>query len=308
VQNNTPWLIAIMGPTGSGKTEVAEQLAAELNAQLINADAFQVYRGFDIGTAKPADTSLYELIDICEPDQGFGVGAWIRLVSDLLAKLYEEGRNVVIVGGTGYYVRALFEEYSDLKGEPDPAVRAALSERTHESRAIELLVRDPEIEDRVDMNNPIRVQRALERILSPGEPVKFTVPPFRKVKFGLKIEPNILDQNLEARARKMLDSGWEEELHGLQSQGLTIEAPAMRAIGYEQVAGLISGELQEPEAIMRISLLVRQYAKRQRTWLRSEPHLIEIEAAPGESLAAEDALNQIRSHLDRLGSTKWRSQ
>src|SRR5688572_23240532 len=124
-----PFLLAVMGPTASGKTDLAEHLADETGAQLINADAFQVYKGFDIGTAKSVNANRYELIDIREPDESFGVGEFVQLANAELERLFAGGTSAIVVGGTGLYVRALFEEYEAMSGPPDPQLRADLEAR-----------------------------------------------------------------------------------------------------------------------------------------------------------------------------------
>src|SRR5471030_1762482 len=109
-----------MGPTASGKTEVAEALADQLCAQLVNADAFQIYQGMDVGTAKPLRKADYRLVDIRNPSEGFGVGEFVTLAQEVLSECWEAGKNVVVVGGTGLYMRALFEEYAEMAQAPDP--------------------------------------------------------------------------------------------------------------------------------------------------------------------------------------------
>ena len=126
--NREPLLIAVMGPTGSGKTPLAEALADELDAQLINSDAFQVYRKLDIGTAKPVSKDRYKLLDLIEPNEPFGLGEWLKLAAAEITRSYEMNQNVILVGGTGLYVRALFEQYSGMSGQPDPGLRRLLNE------------------------------------------------------------------------------------------------------------------------------------------------------------------------------------
>src|SRR5687768_12536419 len=121
-----PFLLAVMGPTASGKTPLAEDLANHYSAQLINADAFQVYRGFDIGTAKPLHRDRYLLMDIREPNEQFAVGEFVDLAQQRLNELWELQRSGILVGGTGLYIRALMEEYSEMMSRPDHAVRERL--------------------------------------------------------------------------------------------------------------------------------------------------------------------------------------
>lgn len=288
-----------MGPTGSGKSGLAESLAAETGARLVNADAFQVYRGLDIGTNKPADRQRYALLDIKEPEEDFGVGEWVRLALAELAAAWEARRNVVVVGGTGLYVRALMEEYSDLRPPPDPRLRRELENRERDegldSLRQELLGLEPRTA--VDLANPTRVRRALERALGPKPADPVQLPPFRRVKLALDPDAAALDELLRSRVASMLGDGWVEEVAVLLDRGISPSAPAMRAIGYQCVVKILGGSILRDEAETEIFLATRQYAKRQRTWLRSEPALIRLSPrAPLTSPNAE-TLAEALGHL-----------
>lgn len=276
-----PVLVAVMGPTASGKSGFAEAIAESLDAQLLNADAFQVYRGLDIGTAKPVDRSRYRLLDLVDPDEAFGVGAWVRHASAELAALWAEGRNVVVVGGTGLSIRALFEEYAGMSDAPDPQIRAELVEleARQGSAALQQLLKeeDPEAFATIDLSNPLRVRRALEKLRTTSPELVVTLPPYTKVKVAVEVSREILAERIDARVRRMLDAGWESELLGLRCRGYGENAPGMRAIGYRDVGQLVDGLLGRDEAVAAIAQSTRRYAKRQQTWLRSEPYLRPIE-------------------------------
>jgi tRNA dimethylallyltransferase len=283
-----------MGPTASGKTELAERYARLLGAQLINADAFQVYRGMDIGTAKPAAKELYRLLDLKDPHEPFGVGEWVRLAAAELACLWRECRPAVVVGGTGLYVRALFERYTGLEGPPDPALRAELMER--EARdglsalAEHLASLDPGAWARIDPRNPVRVRRALERALQPPEPVAFDLPPFARAKIGLEWDVDVLNERIGARTDALISAGWPGEVGTLIASGIGADAPGMRAIGYSALASWHRGEVCLTEATDQIKLATRQYARRQRTWMRSEPALFRLHRQPGDEFTDEELL------------------
>lgn len=274
-----------MGSTGSGKSDVAEAVADRLGAVIVSADAFQVYRGFDIGTNKPQDRSRYELLDICNPSEQFGVGEFIRRCGEVLESAWGKRQAVVVAGGTGLYVRALFEGYSDMVGPPDPEIREGLVRRESEEGAealkMELMRLDPGT--RVDLANPVRVRRALERILSPKDPVTVNLPPFRRFKFGLNTDPAGHGTALSTRLDSMVARGWIEEVEGLIKQGVREKDPAMRAIGYHSWNRYLSGATTLDEAKSEILTLTVQYAKRQRTWLRKEPDLIQMAVEPGSA-------------------------
>lgn len=273
-----------MGPTASGKTALAEVLARELGLPLINADAFQVYRGLDIGTAKPEDRSNYHLLDLIEPWEPFGAGAWIRACVELLPQLFQEYRGAIVVGGTGYYIRALFEGYQDLAEAPVPGQREALLERSLESLVAELKERDPEAARRVDLNNRVRVQRAVERIDLPR--LSWNLPQCRKVKIARLPDLEANRQRIAGRVAEMVEAGWLNEIRNLSARGVEREHPGMRAHGYRAMWDVIHGLQSLDDAIAATQVEVSQYAKRQRTWLRAEPNVDVItELDEGKALA-----------------------
>ncbi|MCW5937388.1 MAG: tRNA (adenosine(37)-N6)-dimethylallyltransferase MiaA [Fimbriimonadaceae bacterium] len=294
-----PWLAAVMGPTGSGKTALAESLAEATGALLVNADAFQIYRGFDIGTNKPEDRARYHLIDIRDPGEEFGVGEWVLLAQAVLTRAFQDQRPIVVVGGTGFYIRALFEEYVDLRRPPDPAVRAELMAREQKEGLAalveDLLHRDPETS--VDLRNPVRVRRALERLSTPKDIVAVELPAFRKFKFALNPSPEPFENRLRARVNEMFEAGWPAEVEGLLKKGVREDCPAMRAIGYQCIVKYLRGAINREQAESEIFLATRQYAKRQRTWLRSEPRLIQLTPRDTLDCGASAVFHEAMQHL-----------
>lgn len=292
-----PFLLAVMGPTGSGKSSLAEQIASQTDAQLINADAFMVYRGFDIGTNKPTGRDRYRLLDLKDPEEDFGVGEYVLLAQEVLWETWKAGRNAIVVGGTGFYIRALFEEWQDLAPAPDPALRADLEERLKNHGLAELVRQLRELSsesaEQIDLRNPVRVRRALERVLVPTEPIKVQLPPYRKLKVGLLPPVEDLDQALAERTAILLASGWLKEVESLAAKGVPENCAAMRAIGYRTLLRVVGGDCELSEALSRITLETRQYAKRQRTWLRSEPNLRQFHSFDG--VAVRDEVTRILS-------------
>jgi len=281
-----PFLLALMGPTASGKTDLAERLAERFGAQLVNADAFQVYRGMDIGTGKPSDKVKYKLLDIAEPWEQFGVGAWVRLAADALGKIWSEGRPAIVVGGSGLYVRALFEGYDIMGAAPDPDTRRQLMEEEQTFGVAVLFERlrqlDPEAAGRVDSANPRRVLRALEKALCPSPPIRLELPPFQRYKIGIDPPAEVLIERIEHRLDHMLASGWVDEVRRLRGDAqVKIDSPGMKAIGYRTLWEFLDGATTLEEARGLIGTATRQYAKRQRTWLRSEPGLETLEWGAG---------------------------
>lgn len=269
-----PFLAAVMGPTASGKSAAAEAMAEATGARLINADAFQVYRGFDIGTSKPDRPERYALIDVLDPHEQGGAGWWVKLALAELEDAYSRGQSCVIVGGTGFWIRALMDEYGGLKPAPNPDLRAELADRLKteglDALAEELLRLDPEAFANVDRANPHRVCRALERALDPALPLKVQLPAFNCHKFIIEWSAEELAKRIEQRLDEAWDRGWPAEALALKAAGFGPPSPAWRAIGYHEAAEAAKGELSDFEAKDRIAGLTRNYGKRQRTWLRSE--------------------------------------
>lgn len=275
-----PYLVAVMGPTASGKSALAESLASELDALLLNADAFQVYRGLDIGTSKPAGRAAYRLLDLVDPTDEYSVGQW---VSDAIAELepaWERGQDVVVVGGTGLAIRALFEGYSAMV-PPDPALRAEILEWEQKAGlpalASHLSQVAPEIAARTDLRNPMRVRRALEKLRTLAQVRPVRVPPFLQVKTGLNPDVHALNASIGVRVRAMMEAGWGDEVRTLMGTGITMQAPGLRAIGYRALWEAIEIRGKTEDVIESIIKDTQRYAKRQRTWLRSEPRLEVIE-------------------------------
>ncbi|MEZ0325238.1 MAG: tRNA (adenosine(37)-N6)-dimethylallyltransferase MiaA [Fimbriimonas sp.] len=286
-------LIAVMGTTASGKTDLAEQVSDALGAQLVNNDAFQVYTGLDIGTAKSPRKAEYRLLDIRTPDQPFGLGEWVRLAQTELAGIYSQGKSAVVVGGSGLYVRALFEGYDAMSDAPDQNLRDQLNQLTLEELQTKLREWDPAIAATIDMRNPVRVQRAIERHLTPARQEKPDLPPFRKFKFAIERDPKETEARIATRAAEMVREGWIDEVQGLRDQGFSREDPGMRAHGYRHIWDVLEGTMKIDEALELTTGEVRRYAKRQRTWLRKEPGLIWVK--PDE--AAADVLKLIEERV-----------
>jgi tRNA dimethylallyltransferase len=281
------WLIAVMGPTASGKTDLAERITDLTGAQLINADAFQMYRGMDIGTGKPDRASEYHLMDSLEPSEQYGAGQFVREAAAILHSLHESGRPALVVGGTGFYIRALTEGFADMAGpasdeslakvaaiEADGGLAALLAELDRRSPGVKL-----------DRMNPVRVRRALLKLDAEPMP-SVPLPPNRILKVALVPEIDLNDQRIAYRVLKMVQNGWIEEVERLKRAGYLPTDPGFRAIGYPEWWKVLAGEMKADEAVERITVATRQYAKRQRTWLRSEPNLTVLGSAiDGEALA-----------------------
>lgn len=276
-----PVAIAILGPTASGKTALAEALAERLRCRIVNADVFQMYRGLDIGTAKPARREPYDLLDVLEPTETFSAGKFVRMATERSADAYEHGNHVIVCGGTGLYVRALFEGYP-LSPPPTAEERRQLRERLSQV-GIERFAEEYQVDlnamTESDRRNPVRLVRAAERqLVATARHHRLQERQWhtKRFKFGYLPTREWLLPRIRARVEQMLATGWEEEVERLLESGIPESAPAFRAIGYREVAALARGDLDQREAFERIVTQTWQYAKRQLTWLRKEPNLVPL--------------------------------
>ncbi|MER3451315.1 MAG: tRNA (adenosine(37)-N6)-dimethylallyltransferase MiaA [Thermus sp.] len=269
----------LAGPTGSGKTALALRLAEEVPLEVISADATMVYRGLDIGTDKPTPAERarvpHHLVDVLEPTEAMSVARFLNLAEEAIAQVLQRGRLPLVVGGTGYYIRALSEGLHALP-PPDPGFQAglwrALEEQGFEALWRELYRQSPEDAQRVG-RNPRRLVRALEVLRRTGlPPARFPKrsPRFRYRKLILWPEKPWLWPRLEARARAQFARGLIEEVRGLLERYGEIPT-ALQAIGYKEVAGYLRGEYGLEEALDRDIRAVKAYARRQYTWFRREP-------------------------------------
>ena len=291
-----PLAVAILGPTASGKSAVAEALANRLSARIVNADAFQVYRGFDIGTAKPVRRDRYDLIDILEPTDSYTAGRFVQDAEPLIQGYLRDGENVIVCGGTGLYVRALWEGFDEMD-PPDIALREQLKRDFVNLGLEQLLAREGISADELShdqLGNPQRMLRFLEKRRMPNEPRSRTAWLSRHPKIAIDVGREPLVGRIETRIRRMFDEGWREEVQRLLNSGVPLSAPAFRAIGYKSVADVVRGESTMADAMQKTLVATRQYAKRQMTWLRREPRVRWIDGN-GEAIAVADVvLNTIR--------------
>lgn len=294
-------LVAIMGPTATGKSSLAMRLAGDLGGEIINADALQVYRGFDIGTAKPTVAERaripHHLIDILEPDEQYSAGEFVRRARRAIEEIRERGALPLVVGGSGLYIRSLLEGISPLPPS-DPAIRAELVERLAAEGLDELRRRlaelDPTTERRLAPGDTQRVMRALEVVLSTGRPLSSWIAarplgenPLPATRIGLTLPRPILYDRIEQRVARMVNDGWVAEVDSLLRLGLETSVPAFTAIGYRQIARHLHGEWNLDEAVQKTVGATRRFAKRQATWFRREPdvhwfHAQSVERDPSQ--------------------------
>ena len=286
-----PSLIIISGPTGVGKTEVGISLAEPIRGEIISADAMQVYRYMDIGTAKPGKEQRsrvpHHLIDVVDPDEPFSAALFKTMADSVITRLHRVGCPVFVVGGTGLYIKVLTRGLFQLRGQ-DPAVRKRLKAEA-ESLGLEVLHQrlehiDPEAAKRIHPNDTYRIIRALEIFELTGKPLtrhhqahSFSERPYRLLKIGLLIDRKMLYERINKRTHEMIASGLLREVEWLLDQGYSPELKSMQSIGYRHMTQYLKGALAWDEAVRLFKRDTRRYAKRQLTWFRADPEIRWIE-------------------------------
>jgi len=286
-------LVVILGPTAVGKTQVALQLAARLNGEIVSADSRLLYRGMDIGTAKPTSEERarvpHHLIDAADPDQTWSLALYQRSARQAIEDIQSRGRLPFLVGGTGQYLRAILHGWQIPLAHPDLRLRAALESWAAEIGArglhARLAVLDPAAAAAIDHRNLRRTIRALEVILHSGRPFseqrRSGGAPYRMLSIGLDLPRPELYARIDARIENMLAAGLVREVQDLLERGYASDLPALSAIGYQEIAAYLQGQLSLDEAVARIRRRTRQFVRRQANWFkRSDPEIRWFTAHP----------------------------
>jgi len=289
-QNAFPPAVFLMGPTASGKTDLAAALAQDLPLDIISVDSALVYRGMDIGTAKPDALTLasapHRLIDICDPSEAYSAARFREDALREMEAITAAGRVPLLVGGTMLYFRALEQGLARLPSADADVRRRIAAEAERQGWAAlhaRLATVDPASADRIHPNDPQRLQRALEVYEITGRPLSDWYAreadaafPYRVLKLALApADRTVLRARIAERFRRMLEEGFEDEVKRLLARGdLNMELPSLRAVGYRQMALYLLGELDKDSMIRTAIDATRQLAKRQMTWLRRETDAI----------------------------------
>ncbi len=283
----------LVGPTAAGKSAVALELAGRLDAEIVSADSMQVYRGMDIGTAKPtsAERALvrHHLIDVCEVGDVFDAKQFVGLASTAIADIHSRAKLALVAGGTGLYVRALRQGLFEGPSRNE-VLRARLEALTAPELFEELQRLDPQTAARVDRHNPRRLVRALEVFHETGKPISELQKEWSKDEPGQHATPivclNRTREDLHARIERRIDgqiaAGWLEEVRRLLPLGLEKNPAAMQAAGYRELVAHVHGEIPLDNAVALVKTRTRQLAKRQLTWFRREPQLQWMEIGRAE--------------------------
>lgn len=282
--------ICLAGPTASGKSALALALAHRLNGEIISVDSMQVYRGLDIGTAKPTSAEQsdirHHLIDIVDPCDPFDVARFLELSREVEADVYSRGRTPIYCGGTGLYFKALFHGVS-LAPPSDPKLREELEQAPLSDLLAELARSDPQTYENIDRDNRRRVVRAVEAVRLSGRPFSEQQSNWdspdavvRKNFFAVARDPEDLRRRIDVRVDKMFADGLVEETRTLLKNGLRENRTAMQAIGYRQVVEHLEGQRTLDATVALIKTRTWQFSRRQKTWLRNQlnPNWITLSA------------------------------
>jgi tRNA dimethylallyltransferase len=305
--------VLLMGPTCTGKSDLALELARRWPIEIVSVDSAQVYRGMDIGTAKPGPAIRAEvphhLLDVCDPLETYSAGRFRRDALAAIAGIRARGRVPLLVGGTMLYFRALTRGIAPLP-EADAAVRASIDARAARvgwpALHAELVERDPEAAARIQPADGQRIQRALEVLELTGERLselqkRAEPPPLSIASFALlPCAREELYRRIDARFLAMMDQGFLDEVRTLRDRGdLHADLPSLRAVGYRQIWSHLAGELDRCEAIAAGQRATRNLAKRQLTWLNADDGLTWLRALENQAVAP--ILARVQAESDRLG-------
>ncbi len=295
-----PRVLVILGPTATGKSHCAIEIAQRFNGEIISGDSMLVYKNMNIGTAKPTAAELaavpHHLVDILPPEAAFSVVDFKEQAARLITEINARGRLPIIAGGTGLYIKALLEDYAFNSVSASSELRQELEREAEVKGALALHARlaqlAPQEAERIHPNNVRRVIRALESALQ-GEAVnQYTAgeSPYDAVVIGLTMERQALYERINRRVDLMLAAGLEQEVRALLAQGVSADCQSMQSIGYRQLVWYIQGGMDYSTAVDKLKQATRNFAKRQITWYKKMPyiHWLQLDAEPdyGRAVAA----------------------
>ena len=298
-------MVIVAGPTGSGKSHLALHLAGQFSGEMVNGDSLQLYRGFDIGTAK---TPLAErgniphhLFDVLPAQEGYSAGEYAAAARALVADIAARGRLPIVTGGTGFYLRALLDGLPALP-ERDEDLRGRLMARQHaRPGSLHWILRrlDPAAAGRIHIQDVQKTLRALEiRLLTrkplPARSQAGKLEGYTVLKLGLDPDRTALRARIEERTRAMFEKGLIEEVQGLLAAGATGEEKPFESLGYKQTLRYLRGEISREDAISSTTIETRQYAKRQLTWFRRDPEMHWLQGLGDDEKVIAEAAGLLR--------------
>lgn len=287
-----PRITVICGPTGVGKTTAAIEIASTLDAEIINADSMQVYRYMDIGTAKPSELEQaripHHMIDIVNPDEPFDAQRYADMSRNLVFQLAEQGIPVLVVGGTGFYIRAMIRGLFE-SGSGNSEIRLNLKKEADSKGTAELYHRlceyDPKAAAKIHPNDAFRIVRALEIFKTTGQPIstfhqehRQAPPLFDVLIIGLSRQRDVLYERINRRVDLMVEEGLIDEVKSLLKRGYSSKLKPLQSIGYRHIVDFFEGRLSWDDTIQTLKQDTRHYAKRQLTWFNSDSQVKWIDA------------------------------
>lgn len=308
--------VAIMGATATGKTAVAVELARRFDGEIVSMDSRQVYRGLDVGTGKATAAEQrairHHLIDVLDPTETSSAGRHAALAHQAMAGIAGAGKLPFLVGGTGLYFRALLGGLVDVEipAATLQRLRAGFEARDTADLLAELRAKDPERAAQLAPSDRVRICRALELIVFTGKRVTelyrdSDVPPsdYDVLKFVLTMARERLRARVAERTRQLFAAGWIDEVRALLDSGVAPDAPAMKSLGYPEIAGAIAAGTDPEDALEAVVTRTRQYAKRQETFFRGEDDAVWIDVGAGDGEAGrrgvvERMARAIAAHLE----------
>lgn len=312
-------LLVVLGPTATGKTFLSVELATRLGGEIVSCDSMQVYRGMDIGTAKPTAGEMkgvrHHLLDVVDPDDDFSVADYQRLAEAAITDIHGRGRLPFLVGGTGLYLRAVLRDYHLAGPGPDEGIRRRLldeAERKGREALHDRLARvDPESAARIHPNDLKRIIRALEVFEQEGIPISHyrhlppgpAASPYDMLKLGFNLDRKLLYERINRRVDQMMAAGFLEEVKALLARGYDERLYSMQALGYKQLVDYLRGRLGLREAVDLIKRDTRRFARRQLIWFRREENVYWIDVL--EALTDAAGRSRLMEDITRLVEGKW---
>lgn len=298
-------VVVIVGPTAVGKTALALHLAETFDIEIISADSRQIYRGMDIGTAKPSPAEQsrvpHHLLDVVDPDEVLTLAQFQQQTYQLIDAIHQRHRLPVLVGGTGQWVRAVVEGWGIPAVPPDPDLRAELEQRAetegHDALHADLAAVDPIAAQKIDARNVRRVVRALEVYYKTGRPItvhqRKSPPPYDFLQIGLTLPRETLYARIDRRVDDMLARGLLAEVERLVAAGYRWDKPAMSGLGYRQIGQYLQGAVSLAEAVDLIKYETHRFARQQDTWFRRDDARIQWFDMSGEVTHIYQAVVQL---------------
>jgi len=302
--NNLPKIIAVLGPTASGKTDLGIFLAKKFNGEVVNFDSRQIYTQMNIATAKPVghweevdgrkvfsvEGVPHHLMDFVDPGSAYSLSDFKRDAFVMIDNILSRGKLPILVGGTGLYFWGVIDNLDLTETPPDLELRSELEKKTLEEQVELLQEKDPESAALVDLKNPRRVLRALEVVLSTGKSFVASQgksnPRYNVLQLGVTLDREVLNTRIDQRVDKQMEMGLLEEIKQL-AQKYSWELPSMSSIGYRQIGYFLKGEMSLGEAVEILKRDTRRYAKRQMTWFKRDQRIVWLQKPWTESATVE---------------------